>query len=200
MKKTKQQAAPEFITDADGQRLALVSLAHTGQRATLYAEDYRRLMDAGFSPFWNLTADGRGNAYPALGAYTAQGHYRMVTVARLLEAPGAGKRVRCADGNNLNLRTENRELEDAPVRRSAADWYPNVTALRVAGIEPVKRDKKTKGAEEPRQSSVNILNSKNTNSPATSRNAIRMMVSKSSPSGLSASSRRAEGYVQAEAG
>jgi hypothetical protein len=142
----KKQAAPEFSTDADGQQLVHVALANTDQRATLYAEDYQRLMAAGFSPYWNHTTDGAGNHYPVLSAYTAQGQNRTVTIARLISCAGAGKRVRCADGNTLNLCAENLKLEDAPVWRSAADWFPNVAALRAAGIAPVVRDK----AEEKR--------------------------------------------------
>jgi hypothetical protein len=101
----------------------------------------------------------------------------------------------------LNLRTENRELEDAPVRRAAADWYPNVTALRAAGIEPVKRAGTAKKAEEPCQSSeMNILNRRNTKNPPISKLAMPKINSTASPSWFAASSRRAEGYVQAEAG
>jgi len=141
MKKQKQQAAPEFTTDADGQLLVYVALANTDQRATLYAEDYQRLMNAGFSPFWSHTTDGQGSAYPMLNAYTERGRNRLVTIARLLVEADAGKRVRYVDGNPLNLRTENLRLEAAPVRRSALDWYPNALTLRIAGIEPEKRDK-----------------------------------------------------------
>jgi hypothetical protein len=148
MKKQKQQTAPEYTTDADGQQLAHVALANTDQRATLYAEDYQRLMDAGFSPAWCLSGNGCGSAYPAVNAFTTQGHNRLVTIARLIAAPGVGKRVRCADGDALNLRTENLKLEDAPVRRSAADWFPHAAALRAAGFAPVVRERtdKARGA------------------------------------------------------
>jgi hypothetical protein len=138
MKKHMQQAKPEFTVDEDGQELAHVALANTQQRATLYADDYHRLMAAGFSRFWEYRQDGRGNMYPSLSAYTSDGYLREVTIARLIANAGHGKRVRAIDGNTLNLRTENLEFVPGAVWFSASDWHPTVAALRAAGIEPAR--------------------------------------------------------------
>lgn len=135
MTKYKQQAAPEFTTDVDGQEVVHVPLANSQQRATLYAEDYRRLMAAGFSRFWKYIQTGNGHAYPALNAYTSDGHNREVTVARLITGAGRGQRVRTVDGNPLNLRTDNLEFVPGVAWLSASDWYPTAEALRAAGIE-----------------------------------------------------------------
>ncbi|GAA0888754.1 hypothetical protein [Rhodanobacter soli] len=132
----KQQAAPEYTTDADGQRLAHVALANSNQRATLYVEDYRRLMDAGFSRHWQYTEDGRGSAYVTLCAYTREGRGRMIPVARLLADAGNGERVRCNDGNTLNLRSENLTTYPGRAWFAASDWFPTTDALRAAGITP----------------------------------------------------------------
>lgn len=129
----KKQAAPEFTTDADGQQLVHVALANTDQRATLYTEDYRRLSVAGFSQHWQHAKDGRGNAYPTLGAYNPKGVDCLVSVARLIIQAKAGQSVRYADGNPLNLRTENLKLMKGTARYSAANWSPNATALLDAG-------------------------------------------------------------------
>lgn len=129
-----QQAQPEFATDADGQRLVHVALANTQQRATLYAEDYQGLMDAGWSAHWQHTQDGRGNAYPTLGAYNLKGVDCLVPVARLIAQAGAGQRLSYADGNPLNLRIENLKLVKGSARYGAADWHPNVGALHRAGL------------------------------------------------------------------
>ena len=139
MKKQKQQAAPEFTTDADGQELVHVAMANSQQRATLYAEDYQRLMSAGFSPYWQYTEDGRGGTYPTLCAYTPAGKSHMVPVARLVTNAGHGERIRYNDGDARNLRTENLSFTPGYAWHSASDWFPTTTALREAGIEPAKR-------------------------------------------------------------
>lgn len=138
MKQKKQQAAPEYTTDADGQQLVHVALANSNLRATLYAEDYQRLMDAGFSRHWQYTEDGRGGAYVTLNAYTRNGHSRMIPVARLLAGAGHGERVRCSDGNTLNLRSENLSIYLGRAWFPASDWFPTTEALRKAGIAPTK--------------------------------------------------------------
>jgi hypothetical protein len=144
MKKQKQQPAPEFTTDADGQHIVHVQLANTSQRATLYAEDYQRLIDAGFSRFWQYTEDGRGGAYVTLSAYNRDGHNRVVPVARLLVDAGHGERVRCNDGNTLNLRTGNLSTYLGRAWFPAADWFPTADALRKAGIAPAVRERPDK--------------------------------------------------------
>ena len=150
--KIKQQAPTTFTIDADGQRLAHVAMANASQRATLYAEDLERLIAAGFSEHWQYTEDGRGGAYPTLCAFTPSGHGRMVPVARLIAGAGHGERVRANDGNTLNLRSENLSFFAGAAWFNAADWFPNVDALRAAGIEPVqKKDRKSAGSSRSRR-------------------------------------------------
>lgn len=132
MKQQKQQALPEFTTDADGYELAHIALANSNQRATLYAEDYRRLIDAGFSRHWQYTKDAHGSAYVTLSAYKAQGEDRLVPVVRLIVGAKHGQRVRASDGNTRNLRKENLTLYHGAARHDAADWYPTATAARAA--------------------------------------------------------------------
>ena len=137
----KKQAAPEHTTDTDGQQLVHVALANSNLRATLYAEDYRRLKMAGFSQHWQYTGDGRGSAYVTLCAYTSEGHSRAVPVARLIVDAGHGERIRCNDGNTLNLRNENLSIYAGRAWFHASDWFPTTEALRAAGIRPQKRER-----------------------------------------------------------
>jgi hypothetical protein len=137
--KIKQQAPTTFTTDADGHRLAHVALANNQQRATLYAEDFERLMAAGFSSHWQFTEDGRGGAYPTLCAFTREGQSRKVPVARLIIGAGHGERVRASDGRTLNLRRENLEVYRGAAWFDASDWFPTVEALRAVGLESINR-------------------------------------------------------------
>lgn len=139
--KMKQQAAPEYTTDADGQQLVHIALANSNRRATLYAEDFQRLTAAGFSSRWQYTEDGRGSAYVTLTAYTRDGHNRVIPVARLLADAGHGERVRCSDGNTLNLRIENLSIYLGRAWFPASDWFPTTAALRAAGIAPAVKTK-----------------------------------------------------------
>jgi len=148
--KMKQQVAPECTTNADGQQLVHVTLANSGQQATLYAEDYQRLMAAGFSPCWGSTADGQTHTYPTLWAYTDKGASRKVPVARLIVLAEAGQIMRYADGNPLNLRSENLKLERGTARFNAADWYPSAAALHAAKITPKPKDWR-EGSRPPRK-------------------------------------------------
>lgn len=132
----KQQATPEHTIDTEGQQLTHVALTNTEERATLYTEDYQRLMDAGFTRFWNYAADGRGHAYPTLNAYTRRGDNREVNVARLIIGAGQGEHARAIDGNSLNLRRENLLLVPGTAWFGAVDWFGNTTMLRAAGLQP----------------------------------------------------------------
>lgn len=105
--KKMQQAQPEFTTDADGQQLAHVALANTGQRATLYAEDHAWLMGEGWSPYWSLTNTGGRHDYVLANARGPRNNPRTVTVARLIAQAAKGQRVTYADGDHTNLRRDN---------------------------------------------------------------------------------------------
>lgn len=135
----RQQAAPEYTTDQDGQRLAHVELANTDHRATLYAEDYQRLIAAGFSSCWSLTDVGRGLRYVLCSARTltpGRKGRRSMTVARLVAEAGRGQQVRYLDGNRLNLRRENLAFEQGPARVGAAAVPPNLAAALKAAESP----------------------------------------------------------------
>ena len=148
--KKQQQAAPEYTTDADGQQLVHIALANSNQRATLYAEDYQRLMDAGFSPSWQYTRNKSGSAYVTVGACTHKGVDCLVPFSRLVAMAEAGQMVRYRDGNPLNMRAANLKLETGTARYSAADWYPCTTALRSAGVTP-KPEAWREGSRRPRK-------------------------------------------------
>lgn len=105
--KYRQQAAPEYTIDADGQRLAHVALARTDQRATMYAEDLAQVLAAGWSPHWSLANTGGRFRYVLVYARNPKGRGRSLTVARLIAGVGKGQLVKYADGDRLNLRREN---------------------------------------------------------------------------------------------
>src|SRR5690348_15661818 len=122
--------APIFTVDADGQELAHVALSNTDERVVMYADDFRRLMDAGFSSRWNFSSDRCGNAYPVMWASTVEGVRRGVAVARLIANAQRGERIHMRDGNSLNLRRENLHSESGPARLGATDWLPTVAACK----------------------------------------------------------------------
>lgn len=130
--KKMQQAQPEFTTDADGQQLVHVALANTQQRATLYAEDYRRWIDAGFSRHWSLNDNGNGCSYVKADGRRADGRKTKLRVARLIAGAGKGEHVRFADGNTLNLRADNLRIQRARARYGCSDLLPNAAAVDAA--------------------------------------------------------------------
>lgn len=146
----KQQTATEHTTDADGQQLVHIALGNSGKQASLYIESYEQLIDEGFSSCWQHTEDGRGHGYVTLGAYSPKGVDCLVPVARLIAQAQAGQIVRYADGNPLNLRTDNLKLMAGAARYGAADWYPNAAALLDAGIAPKASDWR-EGSRPPRK-------------------------------------------------
>jgi hypothetical protein len=133
--KTKQQAPTIYSIDANGQRIAHVALANSPLRAALYADKYEQLMTRGYSPFWRLTKNGQGGEYVTLCAYSPSGHLREVPVARLIVGTKRGERACAKDGDMLNLLDENLYRCSRTSWINAADWFPNMDALRAAGIE-----------------------------------------------------------------
>jgi len=132
MKKRNLQAAPEYTTDADGQQLVHVALANTDQLAILYAEDYQRLMVAGFSRHWSLNDNGNGSAYVKANGRRADGRQTKLRIARLIAGAGKGEHVRFADSNTLNLRTDNLRIQRATARYGRDDLLPNAAAVNTA--------------------------------------------------------------------
>ncbi|MFK2904839.1 hypothetical protein ISP17_12820 [Dyella ginsengisoli] len=124
MKKHRQQAAPQFTADADGNRLAHIALAHTHERATLYAEDYERVLAQGFSPYWAIASTGGRHRYVLVQARSPSNIGRSLTVARLVAQAGKGQRVGYADGDRLNLRRENLVLVKGPAKAAAVWLHP----------------------------------------------------------------------------
>jgi hypothetical protein len=125
--KKKQQAAPEHTTTADGRQLVHVALANTNQRATLYAEDFQRWLAAGFSPFWTLTSTGGRFRYVLANTRSPSNSARTVPVARWIADARKGQRVSYADGDRLNMRSENLAVvKGGGGSKTAAAWLkPN---------------------------------------------------------------------------
>jgi hypothetical protein len=134
----QQQVAPEFTIDADGQELAHVALTGSTQRATMYAEDYRRIAGAGWSTHWSLVRTAGKNEYVLANVRAVAGHRRTITVARLVMAAQRGERVSHIDGDKLNLRRNNLSLRKGggTSRFAVASLKPSVAALRGVGTEP----------------------------------------------------------------
>jgi hypothetical protein len=128
--KNRRTAAPTptfAIDPEDGKVVAKVLLAAGKGVATLYAEDYGRLMAAGISPFWYLSGNGSGNAYvhysePLTGS--------DLTVARAILGAGAGQAVKHFDGETTNLRRSNLYIAKARYRTYARELaaHPMLTA------------------------------------------------------------------------
>lgn len=127
--KKQQQAAPEYTTDADGQQLVHVALANSNQRATLYAEDYQRLMDTGYSRHWSLNDNGHGSAYVKADGRRADGKQVKLRIARLIAEASHGEHVRFADGNTLNLRRDNLRIQEGRARYDSGELLPNAAAV-----------------------------------------------------------------------
>lgn len=116
--KHRQYAEPRFTIDNGGRELAQVPLARCELHATLYAEDYRRLMDARWSSCWTLTNTGGRFPYVLVQAHNPRGRKRSLTVARLIAQVGKGQLVSYADGDRLNLRRDNLLI------RKGTAWTP----------------------------------------------------------------------------
>ncbi|WP_157510989.1 hypothetical protein [Frateuria sp. Soil773] len=129
MKKYKQQAPTTYTTDATGQRLAHVALTGTCQRATLYADDLERLLEAGWSPHWSWCKTNPRFSYVLVGARTMKGVQRSLTVARLIADAGKGQCVVYNDGDRTNLRRDNLRL----VRGSGRVQTPAAAVLPKLG-------------------------------------------------------------------
>jgi hypothetical protein len=132
--KKMQQTAPEYTVDS-GQSLVHVALANTTERATMYAEDYERLIDVGYSRHWSLTSTGASARYVLVNARSIKGTKRSLTVARLVADAGKGSRVRYVDGDRLNLRTENLALVKGPARSPADSLRPRKMTMSGAITE-----------------------------------------------------------------
>jgi len=130
--------APTIIINAEGHRVALVPVQGSDRSATMYADWYEAKKAEGWSMCLRLCDDGKGNAYVKLWACTPRGHARALPVSRLAAGAMVNERVRARDGDPLNLLPENLETYHGFARYAVADWYPNVGALRAAGIEPTE--------------------------------------------------------------
>lgn len=107
MKKYKQQAPTTFSVDRAGNRLAHVALSGTHERATLFVEDFERLLGAGWSPYWSFAGSNGHSRYVVVYVCSPAGRKRATTVARLIARAGKGEVVTYADGDRLNLRRDN---------------------------------------------------------------------------------------------
>jgi hypothetical protein len=107
MKTMKQRTMTTFTTDTKGRRIAHVGLFGGDDRATLYADDLERILAAGWSPNWFLTSTGGRFRYVLVNALNPKGNRRSLTVARLVAEVNKGQLVKYADGDRLNLLTDN---------------------------------------------------------------------------------------------
>lgn len=95
---------PTIFTDSEGQGCIAVPLANSALRATLYIEDYNRLIREGLSPYWSLDFNKKnGQGYVRAAAKDG----RKVAVARLIADAGPREQVRYRNRDRLNLRREN---------------------------------------------------------------------------------------------
>lgn len=150
MKKYRQQAPTTFTTDASGQRLAHVALTNTDQRATLYAEDLERLLEAGWSPHWSWCKTNPRFSYVLVGARTAKRAQRSLTVARLIADAGKGQCVVYNDGDRTNLRRDNLRLVrgSGRVQTPASDVLPKLGRCAVKEVQeaaPLRPQRPTDG-------------------------------------------------------
>ena len=108
--------------DDSGRAIVLVPLGEHQGTATLYQEDWRRLIDAGYRGSWFLDSNGTGSQYVKL---MHRGRNRRV--ARLLMDEPSNRVVRYRDRDPTNLRMENLVLstrlevrEEGRIRKMAA--------------------------------------------------------------------------------
>ena len=93
----------------DGAAIVLVPLANWSVPARLLAAEFDRVIAAGFSTSWTLNHNGRGCCYVRCAHRNATG--RLVSVPRIVADAGSGEVVKYRDGNRLNLRRDNLELD-----------------------------------------------------------------------------------------
>jgi hypothetical protein len=99
---------PEFFVDAQGHKMARISLANSELCAILYKEDFGELLERGFSMLWKLNAGGVGR--PPYVRCTGPNGVNPI-VARLIAGAGPGTQVHYRDRNRLNLRSENLRVQ-----------------------------------------------------------------------------------------
>lgn len=93
----------ETSLDENNRPIVRVPLGKNGSKgyATLYLQDFERLMELGLSTAWNLV----GKGYVTATCSTAPGN--SVQVARVLLDAGAYEQVRYCNGDKTDLRTNN---------------------------------------------------------------------------------------------
>lgn len=101
----KIERAPELTTDNEGQRIVLMPLANGKGFATVYQEDYQRLMLLGVSPYWY--ANSNGPTGEGVEYVKAEKDGTMQTVARFIVGALPGEQVHYRDGDRMNLRIDN---------------------------------------------------------------------------------------------
>lgn len=100
----KHKRRPYRFTDRNGN--ALVHVPLTGGAVVIVdAADFDRLETMGFTGPWFLNSNGKGNVYVRTVLPGIGGNLGMVS--RLILDTPAGKVIRYADRNPLNLRREN---------------------------------------------------------------------------------------------
>lgn len=101
--------------DVDGAPVVHVEMSNArGTFATFDAGDYEQLR-ARFPGAWRLNDNGRGSVY--VRAITPGYEHRNVNLAREVLQPGLGRVVGYRDGNRLNLRRSNLQVQQGGTRR-----------------------------------------------------------------------------------
>lgn len=106
---TTCKRAPQFFTDADGQRCARIPLAKRDHFAVLLAEDLADLQTAGVPLNWFFNLNGQrthGSVRVAIPGDNVR------AVARLIMRADAGQQVRFRDNNRMNLVRSNLYLTE----------------------------------------------------------------------------------------
>ncbi|HFF6212255.1 MULTISPECIES: hypothetical protein [Stenotrophomonas] len=139
MKTTEPRRAVRFRLE-EGHEVAEVPLANGRGTASLYAEDYRRIIADGYHPDWCVTVGANATPYVA-----TRGGRRTTIAARLVACAMPGNRVRYVDGDRFNLRWNNLLVTEGPSKQDARNIVeifeapslkPNsaVTPVRVAEV------------------------------------------------------------------
>lgn len=138
-----RQPAPEYTIDPQGNRLVHLPLANTSERATLYAEDYERMVADGYSARWAIASTGGHHKYVLVNARSPGNGKRSLTVARLVAQAGRGQIVGYADGDRLNLRRDNLRVHEGRAKAAAGWLLPKAKGTPSPSQEPRAAREKT---------------------------------------------------------
>ncbi len=117
MSTSKKKRHPIRTTDSDGTPIVQVPLKHSDQYATLYAEDFDRIMELGYSDQWWPKETWPGCCYAFVS--NPRLHHNNLTVARLVVEAQHRQIVKYHDGDRFNLRRGNLHITEGATKRPA---------------------------------------------------------------------------------